>query len=176
MNLGVSLFDGICIPELPHGGGTKGSIDGVGQVLLVWLRGQVGQGLESLLASYVTARNGGFETDQAIFIVCRGSEQAVSILRQSVPVSELTGGGGPGIVVFTSQQLSEQREVGFFDVTVCPHCLHLMMPEARIFRIEVLDPLIEGFFDLGRFHFPQFPLGPVAVAIFTPLENFKQFA
>ena len=110
MNLGVSLFDGIRIPELPHGGGTKGSIDGVGQVLLVWLRGQAGQGLESLLASHVTARNGGFETDQAIFIVCRGSEQAVSILRQSVPVSELTGGGGHALWVSqASNSLSKER-------------------------------------------------------------------
>ena len=174
MNFGVSLFDGIRIPELPHGGGTKGSVDGVGQVFLVRFRDQDGQSLESLLASYVTARNGGFEPDQAIFVVCRGGEQTVAILCQPVPVSELTGGGGPGIVVFTTQQLSEQREVGLLDVAVCPHCLHLVMPEARIFGIELLDPLIKGFFDLGRFHFPQFPLGPVAVTVFAPLEDVQQ--
>ena len=49
------------------GAGTKGSVDGVGQVFLVRFRDQDGQSLKACFTSYVTARNGGFQVGPSHF-------------------------------------------------------------------------------------------------------------
>ena len=174
MNFRMGLLDGSGIPKLSHRCGTQRSIDGVGQVFFVRLGDQGGQGLESFLGPDVAAGDGRLHAHEAVFIVSRGSEQAVPVLCQTVPVPELPGGCGSGVVVIALEKLAEQVEVGLLDVPVRPHRLDLVMPKAWVGGVEGLDPPVEGFAYLGGIHFPQFPLGPIAVSVFTPFKNIKQ--
>ena len=154
MHLRVGLFDSFLVPEFPHRGRTKRGLDGIRQMPFTGQSGDVSQDLEGLLGSDVTAGNGRLHADESVLVLARLGEKGISILGQAMPVTQLTSGRRPGIMVVAGKYFAQQGQVGLLDVSIGPDGLDLMMPKALVFGIQIGDPIIEGGFDFAWVHFP----------------------
>ena len=175
IHLGIRLFHGILVPELPHWSGTQRRFDGIGQMPIIGKSDDLRQHLEGFLRADVATGDGGLHPNETVFILSGFCQKRVSVLGQAMPVTQLTGGCGPGVMVVASKYLTQQRQVGLLYVAIGPDGLDLVVAETFVLGIELSDPLVEGGLDLGWILFAQFALGPIAIAVLPALQDIQQF-
>ena len=142
----------------------------------IWLVQNFHQRLECPGGTDVARGDGSLHPDERAGIAGQAVENLFLVFEVCVPVAELMGGCGAGVVVVALEQLGEQLGVDGTDAAIKPYGLNLVVAMARVGRVELGHPDVEGCLGLGRVAVSQFALGPVAVAVLGALQNVEQLA
>ena len=133
------------------------------------------QHLEGFLRADVATGDGGLHPNETVFILSGLCQQIVSVLSQTVPMTQLASSCSSSIMIIARKHLAQKGQVGLLDVPVGPDGLYLVMSKTFVLGIELGDPLVEGGLDLGWILFAQFALGPIAIAVLPALQDIQQF-
>ena len=130
--------------------------------------------IERCPAADIGCGNHRLQSYQAIFIRGGPPQDLDGIGQVTMPVTQLARGRRTGMVFFTGKDLSKQIRVHLVDIAVHPDGLYLVMPVPGIVLVQGSHPAVEFLSNRRRILVPQFTLGPVAIPVFTSLENLQQ--
>ena len=150
------FFRGVCVatPEWLDGVRTQRGVDGITEMADVRLVQNFHQHLESPGGADVARGDRSLHPDECAGIAGQAVENQFLVFEVCVPVAELMGGCGAGVVVVALEQLGEQLGVDGTDAAIKPDGLDLVVAMAWVGWVEFGHPGVEGCLGLGRVAVP----------------------
>ena len=128
-------------------------------------------GIKRFLAAEIAGGDHGLHAYDAVGVVGGVVEKFHRVGEFLVPVAQLVNRRGSRPVVTAAQELKQQLRPAPIDAPVGPDRFEPVVIQPGIVGVESGDPAVESLLDNSGIPLPDFPLGPVPVAVLRAFED-----